>query len=152
MMNNNTSKTILVSGASGLLGNELVNQLLNERNYKIIALTSQKHKLVDQFNGKNILVLQINDWVEEIDSDVKIDTFINCAFPRSSDPGQLAQGLKFTENIISDAVSLNVKSIINISSQSVYSQKEKAVIDESLTVAPESLYGMAKYACERIVK
>lgn len=151
MINNKISKTVLVSGASGLLGNELVNQLLNDSNYKVIALTSQVDKLAKQYNHENLLVLHIDDWIDTIDSNVEIDAFINCAFPRSSKPDQLAKGLVFTENIIKDTVSLGVKSIINISSQSVYSQKEKTVTDESLTVAPESLYGMAKYASERIV-
>src|SRR5699024_1506086 len=57
----------------------------------------------------------------------------------------------FTENIIRKCVDLGVQNIINISSQSVYSQKEKATINERGMVSPESLYGMAKYSSERIV-
>src|SRR5699024_7081694 len=41
--------------------------------------------------------------------------------------------------------------IINISSQSVYTQKDKPLVTEESFVKPESLYGMTKYACERIV-
>lgn len=152
MIENNTAKTILVSGASGLLGNELVNQLLNEPKHNVIALTSQKEALENQFSEENLLVFHVDNWEESIDPNVKIETFINCAFPRSSNPEQLAKGLVFTEKIIKKALSLNTKSIINISSQSVYSQKEKGVTYESFTAAPESLYGMAKYASERIVE
>lgn len=146
------NKTILISGASGLLGNELVNQLLNTTSYNVVALTSQRKKLKKQYRDERLTVLHVENWEYNIDSKLKIDTFINCAFPRSSDPEQLAQGLVFTEKIVKKATRLNTKSIINISSQSVYSQKEKEITNESLTVAPESLYGMTKYASERIVK
>lgn len=146
------NKTILISGASGLLGNELVNQLLNTTSYNVVALTSQREKLKKQYRDERLTVLHVENWENNIDSKLKIDTFINCAFPRSSDPEQLAKGLLFTEEIVKKAIRLNTKSIINISSQSVYSQKEKEVTNESLTVAPESLYGMTKYASERIVK
>src|SRR5699024_9463764 len=49
------------------------------------------------------------------------------------------------------AIRCGIKNIVNISSQSVYSQKEKDITDESSEIAPESLYGMAKFASERIV-
>lgn len=152
MKNSIENKTILISGASGLLGNQLVDQLLQTTNYKVVALTSQRDKLLAQFNHENLHVLHMDTWKEDIDSDIQIDVFINCAFPRSSDPEQLAKGLVFTENIMKDAISQDIRSIINISSQSVYSQQEKEDTSESLTVAPESLYGMAKYASERIIE
>src|SRR5699024_516527 len=81
----------------------------------------------------------------------KIDFFLNCAFPRSSNPKKLAQGIPFTESIMKKCIKKGVKNIINISSQSVYSQKGNKNITEKIDVQPENLYGNTKYACERIV-
>lgn len=146
-----SNKTILVSGASGFLGKELVQQLLEE-NYRTIALTSKPKELIKYFgNQSKFIALNINNWTKKIDKNIDIHLFINCAFPRSSKPDQLAEGLDFTEKIIKDAINLGIKNIVNISSQSVYSQKDKSTPDENSEVAPESLYGMAKYASERIV-
>jgi|SRR5699024_1850195 len=144
------SKTILVSGSSGLLGHELITQLLHNTNYKVIALTSQTDQLKKQFTDEKLTVLNINSWFEHVDKN-QVDVFINCAFPRSSKPDELAQGLEFTEDIVNKAISGGIKGIINISSQSVYSQKEKDRTDEKAEISPESLYGMAKYASERII-
>lgn len=152
LINRKLATTVLVSGASGFLGHELITQLLGDNCYKVIALTSKKRELAKEFEGKsNLEVLHVDNWFNDINNYGPIDTFVNCAFPRSSDPEQLAKGLVFTENIIKKALELKVKNIINISSQSVYSQKSKSLTTETANVVPESLYGMAKYASERLV-
>src|SRR5699024_880288 len=149
MSNNKFTKTILVSGASGLLGSELIVQILNKTAYKVIALTSKKNKVQLLSCSERLIVFSNDEWDQKINQ--KVDVFINCAFPRSSDPEKLAIGADYTEYIVQDAISRNISNIINISSQSVYSQKSIKDIDESDSPSPESLYGMAKYASEKIV-
>lgn len=144
-------KTVLVSGASGFLGKELISQLLNG-NYPTIALTSNPEELKKTFNNKgNLTIININKWTDLLDDNGKIDVLINCAFPRNLEPEQLAAGLDFTENLIKDAIKKDITNIVNISSQSVYSQKNKSTPDELSIVAPQTLYGLAKYASEKIV-
>lgn len=147
-MNN---KTILVSGAGGFLGKELIRQLLKNK-FNTIALSSQRETLVNLFRDHlNLTILDTINWKNKLDKDVNIDVFINCAFPRSSQPKLLSTGIDFTEKIIKDVIDFGIKNIINISSQSVYSQKNKLAPNENSEVSPESLYGMAKYATERII-
>lgn len=147
-----STKTIMVSGASGFLGKELIRQLLDSSDYNIIALTSKPEYLFNLFGKPSRLTtLNINTWTSELGNSDGIDFLVNCAFPRTSEPKELAKGLDFTERLIKDAIYFNISAIINISSQSVYSQKDKSLPDETATVAPESLYGMAKYASEKIV-
>src|SRR5699024_2823188 len=81
----------------------------------------------------------------------QVDILINCAFPRSSKPEELALGIPFTEQLIKDSIDFGIQNIINISSQSVYTQKDKEDVTEESNVQPESLYGMTKFACERVV-
>src|SRR5699024_5613857 len=144
MSNNKFTKTILVSGASGLLGSELIVQILNKTAYKVIALTSKKNKVQLLSCSERLIVFSNDEWDQKINQ--KVDVFINCAFPRSSDPEKLAIGADYTEYIVQDAISRNISNIINISSQSVYSQKSIKDIDKSDSPSPESLYGIAKYA------
>lgn len=147
-----TNKTILVSGASGFLGKEIIRQLLKSKNYKIIALTSKPNDLMNYFNNPSRLIaFNISDWTSKIEKNIKMDFLVNCAFPRTSNSMELAKGLDFTKQLIINAIDFNIKNIINISSQSVYSQKSKSLPNETSPVAPESLYGMAKYATEKIV-
>lgn len=152
MKNQEIIPTILISGASGLLGHELVTQLLENGNFKVIAITSKQKELATEFQSySNLQVVKVDNWKEEIESNTQIDTFINCAFPRSSEPQQLSHGLLFTEKIIKDVLNLKINKIINVSSQSVYSQKSKSLTDETAPIVPETLYGMTKYASERII-
>jgi len=144
-------RTILISGTGGLLGSELVKQLLVSPHNHIIALSSQVEEVKRVFgNHANLRILNNSNWANMVQKN-EIEIFVNCAFPRSSDPEQLANGITFTENIMNQAIELGIKKIINISSQSVYSQKQKSLTDESAAVIPESLYGMTKYSTERTV-
>ncbi len=145
-----TTQTILVSGASGFLGSELVRQLLDE-NYNVIAMSSRKEVLYSKFGNSKLKIVNTNSWKSEIVKSEQIDVLVNCAFPRTSDAEQLAKGLFFTENLVKDSLNLGIKKIINISSQSVYSQQAKAAANENSPVIPESFYGMTKFASERIV-
>ncbi|GAB2538034.1 NAD-dependent epimerase/dehydratase family protein [Gracilibacillus alcaliphilus] len=148
----NSPKTVIVSGASGFLGKQLVKQMVRKNEYNVVALTSNANKLKSEIGTEeNLNIYIINEFLKTIDGLSENDVFINCAFPRSSDPSKLAKGIEFTEEIIQKMIKKGIRNIINISSQSVYSQKTKTNTDETTQVVPESFYGMTKYATERIV-
>lgn len=152
MSNEASQITALITGSSGFLGKELIKQLLESKQYNVIAVTSQTDKLIKEVGVlSRLTIVDVRDWKNQLYKSMDIEFLINCAFPRTSDPEGLADGIRFTEELIAGAINANVKSIINISSQSVYTQNTKDIVDEQSPAIPESLYGMTKFACERIV-
>jgi len=140
---------VLVTGAGGFLGTEIACQLSSDGNHQIYALTSQGEKLKSRCgNGNHLVILERNDIFREHFPFEDIDCLINCAFPRNEDGVQMADGLKYIGNVLSTAVSGGVKSVINISSQSVYSQIRKKAAAETATLDLESRYAVGKYAAE----
>ena len=149
----NKNKTILITGAGGFLGGELIQQLSQNSNYKIIALTSQKKKLLSRFSHVDQLeCFSIEEWKNGNIPWKQVDTLIHCAFAIVSDGEKLGDSLNFTREIFEDAQKWEVASIVNISSRSVYGNKYKPLWKETTPVAPETLYGMAKYSSELLLK
>lgn len=140
---------VLITGGSGFLGTELVRQLAKKYEIQVIALTSQEKKLgqIAKY-ASNITVIGQNAVFEPDFVFSDIDVLINCAFPRNGDGIQMANGLHYINSLMETAVTGGVKSVINISSQSVYSQMrlEEAAEDTELNL--ESKYAIGKYAVE----
>lgn len=152
MSQHTEKKTILITGSSGLLGSELINQLLKEQDFNVIAMTSKVSQLAEKHSNEHLKVISNQGWIQQLqEENIQVDILINCAFPRSSKPEELALGIPFTEQLIKESIRFGINNIINISSQSVYSQKDKEDVTEESDVRPENLYGMTKFACERVV-
>lgn len=134
---------LVITGAGGFLGRELLRQSrkLVEKELNIVAVSGQKIPDTD------ITVLGRESFFNDYrftDSDV----LINCAFPRNTDGVQMANGLSFIARLMGKAVSDGVGAVINISSQSVYSQGRTTPADEDTLLNLESGYSIGKYATE----
>lgn len=140
---------ILVSGAGGFLGTEIVQQFARQEDIQIIALTSQKTKL-GQVVGEalNINMIDRNSIFKSDFNFSDIDVLINCAFPRDVNGVQIADGLQYISDLLEYSVSGGIKSVINISSQSVYSQVRLELATEDTEINLESKYAIGKYAVE----
>lgn len=148
----NQVTTVLVTGANGFLGRELIQELLSKSNINVVAMTSNKEVLISKFGEiTNLKVIDSNEYFIEEMSNSDIDVLVNCAFPRTSKSNELTDAMIYTEKLIKKSFELNVKKVINISSQSVYSQKSLKIPTEDSKVEPDSFYGLTKFSCERIV-
>lgn len=125
-------KTLIISGASGYLGQNLINYI-KDNNYDIdiIGLSSKKNE---------------DFWaLEEPFEDAVL---LNLAFPRNQDINQINNAIDYTFDLYNRCALLNVSKIINMSTQSVYDINRKIPASEDDIVKPFSLYGLSKYFLE----
>ena len=141
---------IAITGAGGFLGTELLRQLSEKQNIAVYAFTFDFERNRDSYPvSKNIISVD-NSEADTFDFS-QTDVLINCAFPRNVADENFAKGLDFLQSVIEKASADGVKSVINISSQSVYSQVRKAPADENFPVVLESKYAVGKYWSELFV-
>lgn len=134
-------KKIAISGAGGFLGTELVRELINNDDFKVLALTTQAERmntLFGEFHNFETVSVIPND----------VDLLINCAFPANANGVRLAEGLKYISNLYKEAVACRVKSVIHISSQSVYSQTKNQPASETTPCDLNSKYAVGKFSVE----
>ena len=136
---------VAITGAGGVLGSELTAKLL-EKGDSVIAISSNAKLIESSHNSDSELTYLDRKQIDRL-ADARIDAIIHCAFPRSESEADLASGLNYSKSIFQTA---NKKScsLINVSSQSVYSQLRERAATESDAPHPESRYALAKYATE----
>jgi len=147
---------IIVTGASGFLGSEIVSQL-QKVDCRIVAITGKK-SLLNFGNNSNItktISTDISDYkiLEEIADIETADILIHCAglahqFREVSREEFWEINVKGTENICRLAFKLGVKKIVLISAVAVYGQAGKTLIDESFVCQPKGDYAESKRQAE----
>jgi len=145
-----SNKKILITGATGFLGRNLITELLNQNvSFTIIALVRdiEKAKLL---LPKKVEIFDEDDLEMGKLSFGNIDVLLHLGFSRPHKSHmEIAQSLAFTGKIFRRAITHQVGSIINISSQSVYGQNCIPPWHEEKTkAAPNTPYSSAKYSTE----
>ena len=140
--------TILLTGAGGFLGTHLLEIILLQTDHSVIALTSQGDNLCKMFPsaGNRLTVIPTEQFASLPFSE--IDMLVNCAFPRNEDGTKMAEGLRYIADLLKAAVDGGVRAVINISSQSVYSQQRTEPATEETPLNLEGKYAVGKYAAE----
>jgi nucleoside-diphosphate-sugar epimerase/carbamoylphosphate synthase large subunit len=140
---------IFITGATGYLGQNLVNKLFEEQQYELWLYGRNKEKLENLFLNKAEKLFDYEDYKMGRIQFGNIDVLLHLGFARPKKSNlEIAESLKFTSDLFTRAGTHNVPTIINISSQSVYGIEHSPPWDESMNVAPNSVYGLAKYATE----
>ena len=144
-------KKIIVTGATGFLGLNLIKELLADRNNHVLAVLG-RHK-----DKKKLLPtdrhLEITSSEDIFGKKLKnIDTLIHTAFYRKENLQELVSSIEYTKRIIDLVNAQDINSMINISSQGVYKcghPGEK--VDENGEIGPETVYGLSKWAVEQMI-
>jgi dihydroflavonol-4-reductase len=146
---------ILVTGGSGLLGSELITQLLQQG--KLVKAIYNKTPLPN-FNSQNLQQVQCNilDVIGLQEAMQGVQQVYHCAAIVSFNPKQKQNLFKVniegTANVVNAALDANVKKMVFVSSVAALGRiREDKPIDETMNWTPEtsnSLYGQSKYLAE----
>lgn len=145
-------RTILVTGASGFLGSQLIARLLQKGGTKVIAVLGRpedKANLLPQ--SEDISVFPCS---ELFTTDFgHIDTLIHTAFSRGDNLAGLTASIELTEKVIELTNGQDIDSLVNISTQGLYlGLKPGQKVTEDGTVGPNTAYGLAKWAVEKMLQ
>ncbi|WKY43256.1 NAD-dependent epimerase/dehydratase family protein [Eubacteriaceae bacterium ES2] len=142
-------KTIMVTGANGYLGREVVENL-SQKGFQIFALGRNMNKLKEMFgHNERVTCVTVDELINGDFSLGHVDYLVHCAFARPHRSfSEIAESLNFTNFLFSRAAQMQLPAIINISSQSLYGSNHLTAWSESDQVSPESPYSQAKYASE----
>ena len=148
-MANAVSKTVMVTGAGGFLGNNLVTELAR-RGHSVCAVTSKSEGELDASGLADVVPSRDFKAIAELLDGT--DMLVNCAFPRNVDGRQLADGMDYLQRLFAAAGASQAGAVVNISSQSVYSLTRTEPAREDTPVCLESKYAVAKYASEQLLE
>ena len=145
-------KRILVTGASGFLGSNLIARFLEKGNTEIIAILGRpEDKANDLPQCKDITIYPCS---ELFTTDFgHIDTLIHTAFSRGDKLTGLTASIELSRRIIELVNLQDIDSLLNISTQGLYqglNPGEK--VNENGIVSPNTAYGLAKWAVENMLK
>ena len=155
-------KKILVTGAAGFIGSNLVSRLL-EFDCKIFGIdnlsTGRMENLKESLNNPNFALIEgdirdldlLRKEFQEID--IIFHEAALSSVPRSvEDPISTNEvNVNGTMNLLMLAKDLDVQKFIFASSSSVYGEKETLPKHEDMPLEPISPYGVSKLAAERYV-
>ena len=155
------SETVLVTGATGLIGSNLINYLL-DNNYKVIGLVRNIEKAKKKLPENNNLSFVIGDITEPIDIPDKVDYIVHGASNTSSkafidEPVEIINtAIQGTKNMLELAKEKKVNSVVYLSSMEVYGcplTDEKIYETHSTnlnTMSVRSSYPESKRMCESL--
>jgi len=139
-------KKILITGSSGLVGNEVVSALKKDEDWKIFAATSREAACT----AGNVCYINNVD-LERVLREEKIDVLLQLAFPRNVREDQWARGMEFSAHVLGLAYRYSVGKVINVSSQSIFGWQRTEPARESDGVILNSPYTTGKYWSELMV-
>lgn len=145
-------KRLVVTGASGLVGTELIHALLEHGGWEIVAVSGRPNLLVKRYSSESrVSCIELNDLEAELIKN-PVDATVHLAWSRSSAGPDVASSLDYLEHVLNLASSGILGTFIYMSSQGVYGQGRKPFWPESLPAAPSYPYAVGKYAGEVLVR
>lgn len=144
---------ILITGASGFIGNHLLQRLAENKKYRIILLSSSVVEGYTCVLHKNYSFVQ-SDFeaagIRQIDCLLHLGAFIPKSSTDANDIKNCSLNIKNTTHLLSN-IPMPLKKIIYISSIDIYGH-QKEIIDEDTIPNPQTLYASSKLYCEKMIR
>jgi UDP-glucose 4-epimerase len=150
-------KTALVTGATGFIGNHLLNHLL-QQHYHVRALirnpaqATQIPKEIEIIQGDLTLPASLKNICANIDTVFHLGGYAHAMGEYNPDFATRHHEINFlgTKNLIDEALLANVKEFIYFSSVKAVADTEEC-IDETWQHQPDTAYGIAKRQAENLL-
>lgn len=149
-------QTILVTGGSGFIGSNLVDELVNS-NYDV-CIIDKNEPAYRNFSARYYILDLTSDKIEEVFQKEPISIVIHLAAQTSvnmsvEDPKKDGiDNILATLNLLDNCKKQGINKIIAASSAAVYGEPEYLPIDENHKLSPISPYALSKYTMESYIK
>lgn len=144
-------KRVLVTGAGGFLGTAILHRLCKEDTCELVAVTGSTETVRKQY-GDRVKAVPRNFLFSEAFRTGSFDFVIHCAFPRNTSGNAFAEGMRYTADAFEAFRRADIRSVINISSQSVYDEKRTSPATEDSLLCLNSAYAVGKYTTELLLE
>ena len=144
---------LIVTGASGVLGSELIRQTMETApQTEIVAVARQTAQLPQQWHESGHVACR--SWAELAAMELADgDVVVHCAFPRKEDGQALTEALTLTASLLKKVgTSGKQVAVVGISSRSVYGQNPETPWRETTPPMPNAPYALAKMAQELLIR
>lgn len=143
---------ILLTGASGFIGNKILKALLEKYGSEsVVVLSSKAISKVECFVYKSIRNFgTASTQFDDITHIIHAGAFIPKESSRENDLGSCFSNVEYTKNLLGHSFK-RLKRFINLSTIDVY-QECSGSLSENSYVSPATLYGSSKLFCEEMIK
>ena len=118
-------KTIIVTGASGLVARYLIRELAKEKDNRIIAVSRKPERAEELYSDLSVKSIDY----DTIDDFIPTSILIHCAFTRNNDGKSVVESIELAQKIFAKALKYQASAVINISSRSVYVEPEEGCLN-----------------------
>lgn len=144
---------ILITGSTGYIGRRLVDKLSEDSSKQLFILSTDKNIAENLFGLKVKAYYDYHDLEEGVIPFEEMDNLFHLGFARPHFGNkEVASSLANTLKLFDEAAEKGIKSIVNISSRSVYGNFAEKPWTEESDIAPTTVYGQAKWASELYLK
>lgn len=144
-------KKVIICGAAGMVGRGILEYISKHNCDMEVWAADININRLKQYESKKIHPI-LNKDLEMVLSHNQMDVMLQMAFPRNVKPEQWADGISFAANMLKLAKAYAVKSVINISSQSIYGLNRTEPADEQSLISLNSPYTTGKYCMELMME
>jgi len=151
-----TSEGVIVTGASGFIGSQLVKNLV-ARNRAVTATARRATEALTAELGTQVLPLDVlGDFADTASVFNGTDTLVHCATPNDiqsrDQDGGMALGVTGTFRLIEEAARQGIKRVIYLSTLQVYGTELEGEIDELTPVDCQTAYGLNHFLGEEVCR